>query len=373
MKRIVLAGGGHAHLAVLKDWAARHSLETERVLVTASRYTYYSGMLPGWIAGVYQTEDLRIDLAPLAQLAGAQLLIDEIVGLDADRQILNLASGKVMPFALLSLATGGEADLSSLAALSQDRLLAVRPVDRFMEDWSKWLSGIDAGWPAHLAVVGGGAAGVELALAARAALSGDAASIALVTPEADFLNGHSAPVRRRVMAELQRRGVAVHFAHAAGADDGLLLSNNTFLPADYVIAATGSRAPRWLARSGLECTPAGFACVSADMRSVSHRTIFAAGDIIQRMDRPLPRSGVHAVKAGPVLSANLRASLAGGRLSSYQPGERTLYLLATGQRRAIGSFGGLSFSGRAVWWLKNWIDQRFVRGYRAAEPQGDLQ
>jgi NADH dehydrogenase FAD-containing subunit len=187
--------------------------------------------------------------------------------------------------------------------------------------------------------------------------------VSLVTPQERFLAGHHERVRALAQQELLQRGIAVHFAHAAGTDGGLLLSNGRFLAADCIIAATGSCAPRWLAQSGLACTPEGFVAVGLDMRSTSHSAIFAAGDIINRADRRLERSGVHAVKAGPVLAANLRAALGQGHARHYQPRRRTLYLLALGDGRAICSWGPFVGIGRWAWLLKDWIDRSFLRRY----------
>lgn len=375
-RRVILAGGGHAHLAVLADWARQPLPGTERLLITASRHTAYSGMLPGWLAGIYRTRDLLIDLEPLARRAGARLLVADVIGLDAGRRTLSLSSGEEVEFDLLSLATGGETDISSLALLG-DRLLPVRPMAALMQRWSHFLeanlvANLVASSPAaplSVAVVGGGAGGVELALGAERALSrlSGKARICLVTPSDSFLAGHACGVRRRARAELAKRGIAIHFAHAAGQENGLLLSNGDFLPADRVIAATGSRAPPWLAASGLACTTEGFVAVGSDMRSTSHAAIFAAGDIIDRVDRHLPRSGVHAVKAGPVVAFNLRATISGAALHHYRPGKRTLYLLALGDRRAILSWGGLALTGKLAWWIKDWIDRGFVGRYTEAD------
>lgn len=372
VSRVILAGGGHAHLAVLADWARHEFPNTQRVLVTASRFTAYSGLLPAWMAGICRRQDLMIDLEPLARKAGTTLIIDRVCGLDADKRTLLLAGGLALEFDLLSLATGGEADLSALASLGP-RVLAVKPVDDFMQGWAVLVAKVRAGACIRLAVVGGGAAGVEMALAAEVALRGIGSPVALIVPQGEFLKGHADGVRRRVLAEFARRGIALHHGHAVGAQDGLLLSDGTSLPASHVIAATGSRAPSWLARSGLRTTDAGFVAVGADLRSVSHPNILAAGDIVERIDRLLPRSGVHAVKSGPVLAANLRAALADRPMRTYRPRERTLYLMATGERRAIGSWGKLAFGGRLAWWLKNWIDRRFIARQRPGGPPDALQ
>jgi NADH dehydrogenase FAD-containing subunit len=173
-------------------------------------------------------------------------------------------------------------------------------------------------------------------------------------------------VKRYAFAELAARGIALQLAEATGVVDGLTLSGGGHLPADCVIAATGSRAPGWLARSGLACTGQGFAATGADLRSTSHASVFAAGDIAQQAGRPLPRSGVHAVMAGPVLAANLRAVLAGTALQAYRPGRHALSLLATGEKRAILSWGRFAAAGGWVWRLKDWIDRSFVGRYTGA-------
>lgn len=363
-RRVILAGGGHAHLAVLADWAKRPLAGSERCLVTSSRHTAYSGMLPGWLAGIYRASDLLIDLEPLAEQAGAKLVLADVTGLDPEHRTLTLSSGETMGFDLLSLATGGEMETSNLAALGR-RLLPVRPVGDFMQGWSHFLEATSLLEAPKVAVVGGGAAGVELALAIHVSLRRlfRQPRVSLVTPKDGLLFGHGDKVRRLALAKLSARGISLHYAEAAGEPCGLLLSNGNHLPADCVIAATGSRAPRWLARSGLACNQAGFVSVGANLRSISHSSIFAAGDIIDRVDRSLERSGVHAVKAGPVLAANLRAALRGTRLRQYQPRRRTLYLLATGDKRAILSWGGFVTAGTWAWRLKDWIDRHFVSRY----------
>lgn len=356
-KRVILAGGGHAHLAVLHRWADERGGGEERLPITPHAGALYSGMVPGSMAGIYAADALRIDLAGLATRAGARLVQAEVTGLDAGRQRLTLSTGEALDFDLLSLATGGGIDLAPFAA-SSATILPVRPVEGLIAGWEQFLAaGLTE--PA-VVVVGGGAAGVELALAARTRL-GSAATVTLVCPHGEFLRGHHPRVQRLARMALDRRGIAVRYGLAVGAPGGLVLEDGAPLPADLVLLATSSHPPLWLAASGLACSAQGFALVGADLRSVSHPAVFAAGDIVERADRTLPRSGVHAVKAGPVLAANLAAALHGGAMQAYQPGVRTLYLLSTADRRAIASWGGFALAGRAVWWLKDRIDRGFVR------------
>ena len=369
-KRIVLAGGGHAHLAVLEDWLSRPSGNEERVLVTPSERSAYSGMLPGWMAGIYQETEIFIPVAKLARKAGAKVILASVEGMNADEQSLQLSSGEQLNFDLLSLATGGEVHIAGLSTASQGsqtgEVLTVRPVENFVRQWQGFVeraSGIEC---PSIAIVGGGAGGVELAMAASARMKNleHDCEIALVAPEAGFLIGHSAKVRELTHKALGDRGIQTHWAKARNGAEGLTLDNGTQLNPDITILATGSRPQAWLARSGLDCSSDGYVRVGPTMQSVSHPNIFAAGDIIERIDRGLERSGVHAVKAGPVLASNLQEIMAGHDLRTYDAREKTLYLLSTSDRNAILSWGDLATMGKSAWWLKNWIDRGFVGRYQ---------
>jgi len=136
--------------------------------------------------------------------------------------------------------------------------------------------------------------------------------------------------------------------------------------ADAVLWALGAAAPDWLAGSGLALDPRGFVAVDATLRSRSHREVFAAGDVAG-FDPALPKSGVFAVRQGPVLASNLRAAAEGGRLVRYRPQRHGLVLLSLGDRRALGTRNGLVIGGRWVWWWKDMIDRRFVARYRGDE------
>jgi NADH dehydrogenase FAD-containing subunit len=152
----------------------------------------------------------------------------------------------------------------------------------------------------------------------------------------------------------------VHRLQAVGTQAGVVLSDGTSLPADRVLAATGARAPAWLKGSDLQLDMNGYVVVDGTYCSVSHRNVFAAGDVAARQDIAVARSGVHAVHAGPVLAANLLAALQGGAMQTYVPRRHSLYLLACGPRYAVASWGRWSAEGAWVWYWKDWIDRHFV-------------
>ncbi|MDT8399863.1 MAG: FAD-dependent oxidoreductase [Pseudomonadales bacterium] len=360
MKRLLLVGGGHAQLAVLHDLARKPVRELDVVLISRNTHSIYSGMLPGWMAGHYPLEACHIDLRPLASAAGVRLVVDEISGMDARRHCVVLSDGKTAPYDFLSLDVGSETSSSWLALLG-DRLLTVRPIEGFVQRWTRILEQARLAAAYHLVVVGAGAAGVELALAAQHALAPLGGDVTLVAAREGILPGHAAAVVANVQAVLQTRGVQVCRGQAVGCAEGVLLDNGQILQSDVVIAATGASAPVWLQLSHLDLDDAGFIAVDRFQRSVSHPEVFAAGDVCSRSDVKLARSGVHAVRAGPVLAHNLVASVQGRMLKPFRPRARSLYLLATGPRHAIASWGRFTAQGEWVWQWKDGIDRRFMR------------
>lgn len=372
MRRLVLAGGGHAHLSVLQALAERRPENVEVVLVTPIPVSVYSGMVPGWMAGHYALDELRINVAVLAERAGVRVELASVAGLSAACRELTLSDGRRLPYDMLSLDVGSEIDLAPFAALGE-RALAIRPLDRFV---AQWISVVEraAGQAAfHLAVVGAGAAGVELAFAARHAFErrGAKARVRLVGAADGILEGLAPRAAARVRQLLEQHGVETLHANASGNALGLRVSEIEVLPVDVALIATGGRPPRWLGGSGLLLDRTGRVAVHANHRSVSHLNVFAAGDVCSRVGQELSRSGVHAVHAGPVLANNLLAALHGHELDEYVPRRHSLYLISTGDKHAVLAWGPVSASGTWVWHWKRFLDRRFVRRYQVDAHRSD--
>lgn len=374
MKRLVLAGGGHAHLHVLRVLAQKRWPHVEVVVVTPHPQQVYSGMLPGWIAGHYRLEDCMVRLRPLVDAAGARLLQDRVVGLDAQCSILRCAHAGDIAYDVLSLDTGAPIALSSLAHTTAT-LLPIRPIEQFAVEWPCVLEACIQAGHGRIAVVGGGAAGVELALAMQYRLAKDlpkGASKVLLVEGSGLLQGHGGRVIARVRRALAKRNVACVQGHAVGCEGGVFVKGQRYA-VDVVVAATGVVPPPWLAASHLALAKDGFVAVGNAQQSVSHHNVFAGGDIATRVDSPHAKSGVYAVRVGPVLAENLRRFLSGLALRLYRPQRRSLYLLATGPRHAIASWNGWCAEGYWVWRWKDWIDRRFIQQYASVKDEKRCQ
>lgn len=366
-KRVILVGGGHAHTLALATYVTKPPGDAEVILITPSRFQTYSGMLPGWIYGNYAIEDCRIDLASLAQRAGAKILLNQVSSIDAAGKHVVLDNGERLAFDVLSLDMGSQTNTASLAPLGET-LLPVKPLDRFFQAWPGVLAAAHQKSGFRLDVVGGGAAGVEIALAAVHALKkpDPAVQVNLWISESGILPGHAPAVQRRIRQCLLQKGVDIRLFSRAAANDPDSIRRR-FAQSDRVIAATGAAPPAGLSDSGLRLDDQGYVCVDRYHRALSHDAIFAAGDMCSRQDVQMARSGVHAVRAGPILGANLLATIRGEALRAYMPRASSLYLLACGPRQAVMSWGKWSAQGAWVGWLKDVIDRRFVRRHSFRE------
>jgi pyridine nucleotide-disulfide oxidoreductase family protein len=368
----MLLGGGHAHVHVLKDFAAARPAAAEVLLVTPYPRQIYSGMVPGFVAGHYSEAQCVIPLEPLARAAGVMTAWGAATALDAAARTITLADGRVAEYDVLSIDTGSVIDRDRIPG-AREHGLFVRPMEHFVKLYDG-LVDLAARRVVDVVVLGGGAAGVELAMALAHRLAGrgeERARIALVTGGPEPLAGYPGRVMALARAALAAMRVTVFRDACAEVQAGaVLLRGGARLACDAPIVATGADAPRWLQGSGLALDERGFVLTGPTLQSRSHDAVFAAGDVATRADAPHAKSGVYAVRAGPPLALNLRRAVAGGALLPHQPQPRTLNLVSCGARRAIVSWGGLGLAGRWAWWWKDRIDRAFIARYAAAAAAG---
>lgn len=373
-KDLVLIGGGHAQVYVLDHFAKQPLAGVRITLVARDVLTPYSGMLPGFVAGHYTARQCYIDLAPLAQAAGARVVHDEAVGIDrAARQVI-CRDGSVIGYDVLSIDIGSTPDLTSVPGAAQ-YATPVKPVFTLRARWEAILQRVGREEGAlRFVTVGGGAAGVEMTLAVRhrlrklAAEGGrnpDACSFAVVTKGA-ILDDHNASVRRRFRRVLAERGVVVVENDAVSAvhEGRIACASGRQLDYDELLWVTEAGGAPWLAETGLALDRAGFIVVDATLRSVTDPRIFAAGDVASNRDHPRPKAGVFAVRQGPPLARNLARALQGGEPLPFAPQRAFLSLITTGDKYAIASRGGWTAEGHLMWWLKDQIDRRWMRQWQ---------
>ncbi len=372
VKDVVLVGAGHSHVTVLRMFGMKPIPGVRFTLISREVHTPYSGMLPGLIAGHYDVDDAHIDTGPLTRLAGARLYQDEVVDLDLAGRRVICRHRPPVPYDLLSFNIGSTPNTADVPGASE-HAIPVKPIDGFLGRFEALKARVLARrGRVRVALVGAGAGGVELLLSVEhrlrrevthAGLDAKALSFVLVSDVADILPSFPAAFRSRFHAILAARGIAVVTgAPVTRVEAGrLVLDGHAPVEADEILWTTQAAPARWLAKSGLPLDERGFLKVDDTLRVAGE--VFAAGDTIAFATRDLPKSGVYAVRAGPVLADNIRRILTSRPLRRFRPQREALYLVSTGERHAVGTRNGLVFEGAWVWRWKDWIDRRFMRKF----------
>jgi selenide,water dikinase len=387
VKDLVLIGGGHAHVGVLRQLAMRPIAGLRITLITRDIHTPYSGMLPGYIAGHYDYDDCHIDLGPLARFAGVRLYHAEVSQVDLSNQQIFIskqsmaADRPAIPYDLLSINIGSRPDHSHISGVDEFAI-AAKPIDIFLQRWQtvidqvSQLSSTDT--PFQLIIVGGGAGGVELALATQYRLhqllkeqhqSADLLEVTLLNKEAYILSSHNKGVIDRFTKICQTRQIKIinHCQVTEVNKTSVITAAGDCYAANSVIWVTQASAPAWLKQAGLDVDDQGFIRVNPFLQSLSHQHVFAAGDIASLAD-PRPKSGVFAVRQGPYLAHNLRCAVTTGNFKAYKPQKNFLGLITTGDKYAVASQGQWSFQSQWLWQIKDWIDRRFMDKFNTLPP-----
>ena len=362
---LVLAGGGHTHSLLLKKHQAKPLPDCKLILLSPVRHTPYSGMLPGVISGYYAPEEAFIDLKRLAEDSQCEFIESAVTALDADRQIIVAKDGHEISYDFLSVNTGS----TQTPVPEAKNCLSIKPVDRFLG----WLhqelpDRVSEHSRFSLVVVGAGAAGVETIMALHCRLSGLPVELHLVSGQG-VLPGYPEPVKKMVAEELQNKGIKCHLNFRVNAieNEHLQSAENRQLEYHQLILATTAHPSGWPAESSLTTDSKGFILVDEYLRSVSHRNVFAVGDIAAFSPSQLAKCGVYAVRQTPVLYRNLKNSLLGKTLTPYHPQQRFLALLSCADGRGIASRGWFRARGRIVWRWKDSIDRRFMTQFPMPE------
>ena len=374
VKDLVLMGGGHSHVIVLKKFAMKPLPGVRLTVIARDVHTPYSGMLPGYVAGHYDFDEVHIDLRPLCQFAGARLYHDTAIKIDTANKQVICQGRPAVPYDVLSINIGSTPSFDDING-AVDNTTPVKPINSFIDRWQRLVDRVlSSPGPHRIGVVGAGAGGMELLLAVQYRLdnllaeqgqSDDGLEFHLVSRSDHILPDFGSGVRRRFARHIGSRDIHLHNGAAvAEIAPGLLsIAGGNTIALDEILWVTAAGAPSWLGASGLDVDDAGFIQVRDTLQSTSHDDIFAAGDIAAVINHPRPKAGVFAVRQGPPLNDNLRRALVGQRTRSFAPQKKFLVLITTGDKNAVAAKWGWTAEGRWVWKWKDWIDQRFMRKF----------
>lgn len=361
-KSVVLIGAGHTHALVLQDWARAHLDDIDVTVVDLRASAVYSGMLPGFVAGHYAREALDIDVGRLVARLGGRFIQDAAVGINVSAKTIALRSGQPsISFDVVSFDVGITSAMPQVPGFT-DHGVPAKPLPAFVDRWLACRDGVAA---PRIAVIGGGVAGVELAMAMAHALKTKEKPYHItVLDRGQILSAISHGAAKRIRAALKDHQINVHEEAdiCEVTSEGVSLADGSMVQADFTVGAAGAMPHAWLAETELELN-AGYIAVNSHLQA-SDPSVFAAGDCVHFAPAPLPKAGVYAVRMAPTLGRNLLAKARGDGLETYNPQTDFLKLISLGGQRAVAEKFGVSFAGRWAWWLKNRIDGQFMDSFR---------
>nr|WP_099824119.1 selenide, water dikinase SelD [Oceaniglobus indicus] len=362
---LLLVGGGHAHALLLRRWGMDPLPGVRVSVINPAPTAPYTGMLPGFVAGHYARETLEIDLVRLARFAGARLILGRADGLDRAARTVNVAGRGPVRYDAVSIDVGIHSDMPELPGFA-DHATPAKPLHRFAERWARQLERLRADpnlADRGLAVVGGGVAGVELAMAmahgARQA-AGRTGPVHVIE-HSDALSGIGAGAARALRARMRAMGITLLEQTAVTALDaeGVVLADGQRLTSGFTTGAAGARPHDWIAHTDLALHE-GFIRVGATLQTPDDPDVFAVGDCAHMGYAPRPKAGVFAVRQAPVLHRNLMARLGHGTLKPYRPQNGYLKLISLGEKSAVADKFGLRLAGPLLWRWKDRIDRAFM-------------
>ncbi|WP_445631278.1 FAD-dependent oxidoreductase [Nostoc sp. DSM 114167] len=391
VKNLVLIGGGHSHAIVIKMLGIKPSTGVRLILITTASETAYSGMLPGHIAGFYSHNECHIDLQPLANFAQVQLYIDTVVALDLKNNKVLCDNGLAVDFDVLSIDIGSTPAILSVSGAAE-YAIAAKPVSQLLEHWYELIAAVSKNpqEAIRIAIVGGGAGGVELALSMQSRLHRildetqqpiQNLEVHLFQRGQELMPNYHQSVRHQLQQILTDRGIKLHLGETVckiapktqnkakkvfeiKCESGLTVECNK------IFWVTQASAPEWLKNAGLGTDEQGFILVEDTLQSQTHPQVFASGDIATMVNHPRPKAGVFAVRQGKPLFENLQRILLDKPLKPYKPQKQYLSLIGTGDKRAIATRGTFTLPPhKLLWHYKDWIDRRFIERFRFEETK----
>ena len=367
-KRLVLVGGGHAHIYSLK-YADRFIAEgAEVTLIGPDRFHYYSGMGPGMLSRIYEPEQVRFDVQAIVESRGGSFVKGKAASIEATNRTLLLEDGKTVDYDVLSCNVGSHVPLQLIQG-AEGLAFPVKPIDQLERVRETIIEKVKYETP-NILLIGGGPAGVEMAgnIWRLVQTHKGNAQIILANSTDRLLPAVAARAGRLAEKSLSRRGVKIfsNFMAVSMDDSAVYSQSGDSISYDVAILTIGIVPPRIFVDSGLKTSPDGALLVNDCLQSVDYPEIFGGGDCIAIHGKSVGRVGVYAVREAPILFHNLLARFTERPLKTFRPQKRYLLIFNLGDGTGIFVRGPLVWQGKLAFRLKNYIDMGFMSKFQAA-------
>ncbi|KGX87479.1 NAD(P)/FAD-dependent oxidoreductase [Pontibacillus litoralis] len=354
MKQLILIGAGHAHLHIIQQWIKQPIKNVALTVISPSPFHYYSGMMSGYAEGIYNEEDIRIDVKALVEKEGATFHQEAVMSIDPRQKILLTDKGKVLSYDVVSFNIGSLTAQTDRHGVKQ-YALRIKPNFHFTNMIDKLRNS------RRPVIVGGDMEGIELALAIQAWRRNQHLStpITLINRSSYMMKAHKQLQHRirqyNITLQLNEEIEKVH-------SKKLITKDGEKIDYDEVLWLTGPRAPELFRLSHLPTDESGYLQVTSTLQVKSFPSIFGAGDCITLSDYPnLPKNEGQVVKQAPILWENINGFLTNGEGSHFKPNKRFISIMSTGNKHGLFLYGSFIHHSKLAWKIKHIINQTYMK------------
>ncbi len=360
MLRLVLVGGGHAHLHVLSELSKYHIENLEVMLISSSRYAYYSGMISGFVEGIYTEDQVRIPLDLLCERMGFGFKQGEVTSVNPYNQSIEINSCERITYQLISFNVGSLSANDHLAGV-QEFAWTIKPLEKL----TAFISQLSIN--RNIVIAGGGASAVELSMAIHSRMRQvqQFNSITLIT-QREIMSNSSPSVTKHIRQMIIHKGITVlECDPVASVEQNVVnTSSGRKIAFDQLLWLTGPQAHPFFRDSGLPVDDDGYLQVNRWLQVSQFPHIFGAGDCIRMTEYPLlPKAGVFAVRQGEVLARNIRHYILQEKLLQYKPRKSYVAILSLGNKEGLMMYNKWAIRSKWAWTLKYMIDISHMNKY----------
>ena len=368
-KHLVLVGGGHAHMVTLKNLKSFIDKGHRVTVIGPSPYHYYSGMGPGMLSRTYSPNDIRFATEHVVKKQGGSFILDRVTRIDPDKKTVILENSAPVSYDVLSFNAGSYVPWDQVAGEQKD-IFSVKPIETLLQAQAR-ISDLISRAKITVGIVGGGPSSLEIAgnIWQLARDHGKFMPLIKIFAGSRLMSRFPEKIRMMAYKSLKQRNVEIieqDYSKEIRAGR-ITLESGAVHEADIIFLAVGVKPSTIFKESGLPTGPDGGLLVNKYLQCTEYPEIFGGGDCIYFQDQPLDKVGVYAVRENPILYHNLMVSLEGGELQPFDPGGSYLLIFNVGSGKGIFGKNSLIFGGRPAFWIKDYIDRKFMREFQEME------
>ena len=365
-KDLVLLGAGHSNIEILRSFGKKPIKNIRVTLINNSFTSTYSGMIPGYIQGIYEWDEINIDLMHLCNNFSHRFLIESVTKININQNLVHMENRPSISFDYLSINLGIQSNDKDING-AKENCIKLKPISSIKENINKLLTYNKERNKNKIVIIGAGAAGVEVALAIRERLRKEYLynDIVLLSKNSKILNGFNNNAIYTAEKNLKKNNIKVLYDSEVIniTKNYISLRNGSKIKCPFPVLATNAGPLELLKKSNLPLTKNGNIIINKKLLIQGKDNIFATGDIAEIIKNKTPKAGVFAVKQGKILEKNIRRAILNKNLINFIPQRTYLSIIGLSGGKALAIKSIFSCKSKYLWKIKKFIDKRFIKKY----------